>query len=143
MHESSFRAISVPSTCFGGCETIIAVAALVGDRILTEIAQQVTPPAIRRRCEIEQLPQKALGFFAFLRILYLTDEMALLRRIACAEEERTIASEAVAAGTPGFLVIAFDVLGEIVVHDVAHVRLVDTHAEGNRRAHNADLIVNE
>jgi hypothetical protein len=69
--------------------------------------------------------------------------MALLRRIACAEEERTIAGEAVAAGTPGLLVIAFDVLGQIVVYDVTHVRLVDAHAEGDRRTHDADLVANE
>src|SRR5579863_449035 len=98
---------------------------------------------MRRPCKIEHLSQQALRLFAFLRTLYLADEMALLPGIASAEKKRTIAGEAVAAGTPGLLVIALDILGQIVVHDVAHVRLVDAHAEGNRRTHDADLVADE
>ena len=44
---------------------------------------------------------------------------------------------------PGFLVIALDVLRQVVVHDEADVRLVDPHPEGDRRAHDPDVVAQE
>src|SRR5580700_10170153 len=69
--------------------------------------------------------------------------MALLCRVASPEEERTVAGESVPAGTSGLLVIALDVLGQIVVYDVAYVWLVEAHAKGDRRTHDPDLVANE
>ena len=49
----------------------------------------------------------------------------------------------VASGPPGFLVIALDVLRQVVVDDEADVRLVDPHPEGDRRAHHPDVVAQE
>ena len=38
---------------------------------------------------------------------------------------------AVSAGTSGLLIVALEALGYVVVDDIAHVGLVDTHAEGD------------
>ena len=42
-----------------------------------------------------------------------------------------IRRQSVAAGTPGFLVIRLDALGQIQVGDETHIRFVDAHAEGD------------
>ena len=42
-----------------------------------------------------------------------------------------MAFAAVASGTAGLLVVAFDALGDVVVDDETHIGLVDAHAEGD------------
>ena len=67
----------------------------------------------------------------------------LLDRVAGIEEQQTFARQPVAAGAPGLLIIALDVLRQIVVNDEADVGLVDAHAEGDGRADHAHLIAQE
>ena len=50
---------------------------------------------------------------------------------------------AVAAGAAGFLVVAFERLRQVVVHDPAHVRLVDAHAERDGRDDHLRIVANE
>ena len=80
---------------------------------------------------------------ALVGIFDLTDEVALFGRVAAAEEERAFALQAVATGAAGLLIVAFNVLGHVVVDHVADVGLIDAHAEGDRRADHANLIANE
>ena len=46
-------------------------------------------------------------------------------------ERDAVALAAVATGTPRFLIVTFEALGNVVVDDEAHVGLVDAHAEGD------------
>ncbi len=57
-----------------------------------------------------------------------------------AEKQQALARQTVAPGAPGFLVVALDVLRQIVVNDEADVRLVDAHAEGDRRADDVHFV---
>ncbi len=59
------------------------------------------------------------------------DEAAGDARVAEAEEQQGLGGQAVAAGPARLLVVALDGLGQVVVHDEAHVGLVDAHAEGD------------
>jgi hypothetical protein len=53
-------------------------------------------------------------------------------------EEHAVTRQTVAARAADLLVVALDRARQIAVDDEAHVRLVDTHAEGNRRGHDVD-----
>src|SRR5258706_9186312 len=76
----------------------------------------------------------------FLRVSFFPDELGILHHVAGAEEQQAIAGEAIPAGSARFLVITFDVFGQVVVHDEPHVWFVDPHAEGDGRANDADLV---
>src|ERR1019366_2965953 len=70
----------------------------------------------------------------------LVEEMRLLGDVAGAEEQQTVAGQAIAPGAAGLLVVALDILGEVVVDDPADVGLVDAHAEGDRGANDAGVV---
>ncbi len=67
----------------------------------------------------------------------------LLDHVAGAEEQHAFAGQAVAAGAAGFLVVALDVFGQIVMDDEADVGLVDAHAEGDGGADDAHFVAQE
>ena len=71
---------------------------------------------------------------------FLVDKLGIFHHVAGAEEQDAAAGQSVAPGTPGFLVITLNVLGQVVVQDEANVRFVDPHAKGNRGANDRDLI---
>ena len=54
-----------------------------------------------------------------------------------------IRRQTITAGTPGFLVVGFQALGQIEVGDEAHVGLVDAHAEGDGGDHDQPFLVEE
>ena len=71
------------------------------------------------------------------------DEAAHDGGVAEAEEQQGLGRQAVAAGAAGLLVVALDGLGEVVVHDEAHVALVDAHAERDGGDDDQDLVARE
>ena len=123
-------------------ETVVAAIAGFVRPFLRKIAQERGAPAFSGLGVMHHLaqlfardPRFALAFFL--------DETRLFHHIAGAEEEHAIARQPVASGPPGFLIIALDVLRQVVVHDEADVRLVDPHPEGDRRAHHAHVVAQE
>ena len=86
------------------------------------------------------LAELRAGDLLLLRIGDLVEEMRLLRDVAGAEEQEAIAGQTIAARAAGFLIVAFDVLRQIVVDDPADVGLVDAHAEGDRGADDARVV---
>ena len=46
-------------------------------------------------------------------------------------------------GPADLLVIAFDALGQIVVQNEAHIRLIDTHAEGDSGDDDLDIVTDK
>lgn len=67
------------------------------------------------------------------------DELAQTDDIAPVVVEDAGGGESITASPPSFLVVALDGLGHRIVDDVAHVRLVDAHPKGDRRAHNLPM----
>ena len=63
--------------------------------------------------------------------------------VACAEIENAARGLAVAAGASGFLVVALERLRQVVVHDPAHVGLVDAHAERDGGDDHLRVVANE
>jgi hypothetical protein len=73
----------------------------------------------------------------------LVDEAALRDDILQAPRHPRFGRLAVASGTAGFLVVAFDRSRQIHVRDEAHVGLVDAHAESERRDHDDAVLAQE
>ncbi len=86
------------------------------------------------------LLQLFAGDLLFLEIGLFVDELGVFHDIARAEQQEAFAGQAIAARAASFLIIAFDVFGQIVVDDEADVRLVDPHAEGDGRADHAHVV---
>jgi len=66
--------------------------------------------------------------FAFA---FFLDKSPLFYYVADAEEKHAVARQTIASGASCFLVIPFDVLRQVVVNHVTHVRFVNAHAERN------------
>ena len=65
----------------------------------------------------------------------IVNHAALVDHVLQAISHPSIGGQAVAAGAAGFLVIPFNVFGQVQVRHKAHVRLVYAHAKGNGGHH--------
>ena len=66
-----------------------------------------------------------------------------LQNVVVAVEHQAVAFQAVAAAAAGFLVVALDGFGRVIVNHEAHVGLVDAHAEGDGGHNHVALLVQE
>ena len=120
------------------------VAVAAGLDALSEVLQERHPPAGRRLAVAQQrveplvLPQPALR----ARVL-LFDELAAHADVRQAVEHVRFRGLAVAPGAADLLVVRLDAAGQIGVQHVAHVRLVDAHAEGDGGHHHHSHIGHE
>ena len=118
----------------GRVEADIAIAA--GLAVVAEIAEQDAPPAGRRLGVADQRLQLApLDALLLVRGFGLVDEASQLRRVPGPVEHPGFRRQAVAPRPARLLVIGFEALRQVEMGDEAHVRLVDAHAEGDRRHH--------
>ncbi len=69
--------------------------------------------------------------FLFLRIFDLVDEVVEAFGVPAAVEEQAVGGLTVPSGPSGFLIVAFDVLGQVGMDDEAHIGFVDAHPEGD------------
>ena len=69
----------------------------------------------------------------------LVDHPAALDDIGHAIGHPDIRRQSVAAGAPGLLIIGLDRAGQIEMGDIAHIGLVDAHAEGDG-CHQAEVL---
>ena len=100
--------------------------------MLTEIGQQTHAAAVggfaQRQHGIQLAALQPLEFLAGFRRL---DEAPLLHHVVQAIGHPDFSGQAIAACTPGLLVIGLDGTRQIHVCHKAHIRLVDAHAEGD------------
>ena len=112
---------------------LVAVAAFLAAlprRMFAEIGQDIMAQAVIAFAVTDHGVEQAEFDGLLLRVVDgLFDEELLDHDVLAAEEEDTFPRRAVAAGPARFLVVAFDVLGHLVMDDVADVALVDAHAE--------------
>ena len=66
-----------------------------------------------------------------------------LHQIAQGIEQDRLGRQAVAPGTPDFLIKALDAFGQVVMDDKPHVGLVDTHPEGHRGTDHLQAVVDK
>lgn len=128
--------------CRRRLEAGVAIAARAAR--LAEVRKEAHPAA---RCRLAQPEQRVelRRLNALVRVVGIrfVDHLALLNDIAEPIRHPRIRRHAVAARAPGLLVVAFDAFRQIQVRDEAHIRLVDAHAERDRRAHHDPLLALE
>ena len=71
------------------------------------------------------------------------DKEAAGGHVAIAPQKKTLARLAVASRAARLLVIRFKAFRHVVMHDPAHVRLVDSHAKSVRRNHDGSIVIDE
>src|SRR6266851_3050154 len=123
-----------------GREAVVAAGAIGFGEGLAEIVEQRGAAAFGAFRVLGDLLQLFAGDLLFLEIGLFVDELGVFHDIARAEQQEAFAGQAIAARAASFLIIAFDVFGQIVVDDEADVRLVDPHAEGDGRADHAHVV---
>src|SRR5207237_6727492 len=109
---------------------------------LPEIPQQRRAPAMAR-FRIRDHGAQLLVRDALLALAFFLDETPLFDHIAHTEEQHALARQTIATCAPGFLIIPFDVLRQIVVNDKPDVRLVNTQAERDCGCDYACIIAQE
>src|SRR5262245_27977396 len=77
---------------------------------------------------MDHLLKLCTGDASFAFRLFI-DEMQLLGDIARTEKKHAFAWQPVASRPSSLLIIAFNVFRQIVMHDEAHIRLIDAHSE--------------
>src|SRR5262245_43768452 len=95
---------------------------------LAKVSQQRTAPAFGG-FRVAHQRIKAGGASGALRSGAIVNEPADHHGVDTAVEKETVGSHAIPSGAPNLLIVALDVLGQVVMQDKADVRLVDTHAE--------------
>ena len=126
----------------GRVQADVAVAA-VFRQVVTEVLEQGAAPALGDLAPPEQgvepRPFDPLALGVGFRLL---DHLGEADDILEAVHHPGVRRFAVAAGPAGLLVVGLHALRKIDVRDEAHVRLVDAHAEGDRR-HDDDAVFPE
>ena len=79
----------------------------------------------------------------FLSRWFLINETHVFDYIARIEKQQALARKPIASGTSGFLIVTFDILGQIVMSDKAHIGLIDSHAKGDGGADHSQLVAQE
>ncbi len=119
------------SQCGGGGGAVVAVGAVVGFVRFAEVVEQrfaATGQLVFRIADNGiQMSNRDAFFIAF----FLVDEIVDLGDIRIAVKQGAVRGQTIAPRAPDFLIITFDALGQIVVDDKAHVRLVDAHPKGD------------
>ena len=120
----------------------VAVAAGFVGRGVAEVVQQVLAAASGQAGVVDHPLQLAFRRGAGVAGHSL-DEKFLFGAVAGGEEEDAVAGPAVAAGAPGFLVIALNGFGQGVVDHQADVGLVNAHSESNGGGDHGNRAVNK
>ena len=138
--EGLARAVDGGERHFGrfGCiprfsrgKAIVAVAAIAGMRFAEMGEDGLAAAGCGLADGEKRIELGALDAFDFFRCIALPDHAAALGDIAEAEGHPRFGGFAIATGAAGFLVVGFDRAGHVEVGDIADVRLVDAHAEGD------------
>ena len=133
-----FRAVKGPFRVEAG----VAVPTGFGKN-LPKIFKEHLAPALIALTVGHHLPElhQSDVFFLFFRLLVY--EILNLEAVAPAEKEEAFAGTAVPAPTPGFLVVALEVAGEVVVDNETDVGLVNSHPESNGCNDNVRVVLYE
>ena len=90
------------------------------------------------------LPDKAPGCrLHFLVILSSLDKILISNHILPTVKQDTFRRIAVTARTACFLIIAFHVLRHIIMNDITHIRLVDSHSKCIGGYHHTTAVINK
>jgi hypothetical protein len=113
-----------------GRKAVVAGAAIVAGQAFTEIVEQEFAAAHAGLGVAHGVGQQLFADLLFGHGLAL-EELLQLLDVLVAVEGDAFAFAAIAPAATGFLVVALQALGDVVVDHEAHIGLVDAHAEGD------------
>src|SRR5205807_10045550 len=116
---------------FERAQTNVARIARPITPFLAEVFDQTGVPALNRSGVPVDFIQRSRGCAACI-FGHAFDQFLPGDYVATRIEQPTFGLDAIPAGPPALLLVVFHRLGHSRVNDVAYVRFVDTHAEGNR-----------
>ena len=128
---------------FARAEAVIATAAVFRRPCFPEVAEQADAAAGVVLGKVRHLIELAAGHVARLLVGDFFEEFEVFHHVAAGKEQQAVRRQSVAPRASRFLVVALDVLRQIRVDDVADVRLVDAHAEGDGGADDLRLVPQE
>ena len=120
-----------------------AVAAVAAGlrHLFAEIGKDEIPKAGGGLAVVHHGVQPVIVHFSLVLILIsLFDEVSLDAGILSAVKEDALGLSPVSAGPAGFLIVGFQTFGHLVMNHIAHIALVDTHAEGIGSHHDRHII---
>ena len=123
-------------------EAVVAATAVLLSVFFAEVVEQQFPAALARLGVCHDLVQELAADFLLGHGLAL-HELLQFAYILIAVVGDAEAFFAVAARAPGLLIIALYALRDVVVDYETHVRLVDSHAEGDRGHYHIYLLHQE
>ena len=121
-------------------QAVVAIHA--GLAVFAKVAQQAHAPAVRVFGQRQQCVKLAAHdlFELFAGDFAGVYHAALVHHVLQAVDHPGVGRQAVAAGTAGLLVIAFDVFGHVQVRHKAHIGLVDAHAKSDGGHHDHAVV---
>ena len=121
---------------------VAAIFAAFGYACIAEVVDDEVAQALGCMAVVDHLLQAAEALRLALRLFRrLADEELLRHRVLRRVEQDASPRLAITSGAACLLIVRFDVFRHIVVNDVAHVALVDAHAEGIRRDDDRYVVV--
>ncbi len=126
----------------GRIQTDVAVAARLVV-VFTEVVEQHLTAAGLRLGKGRHHVELVLLHLQLLRVFYVVEQAPHPAYVGGVVQQQRLGRGTVTAGPARLLIVGFDVLGDVVVHHEAHVRLVDPHAERHRCHHYLDVILEE
>ena len=127
-----------------GLELVEAVVARAAVRLrvgLAEVADEMPMAAADARGVALDVAQQRPPRVGQLAVPLEHD--APLQEVGRRVDEHALGLEAVAAGAAGLLLVVLERLRRAGVHDEAHVRAIDPHAEGDRGDDDVGVLVEE
>ena len=127
---------------FTRMQAVVALATVVRFIFLSEVMEQELAPTNGCLGIGSRLLQQLSADVLFSDRLAL-HELLQLAQVMGREEGQADTFTAIAAGSSGLLIIPLQALGNVIMYDVAHIGLVDTHAKGNGSHDDIDALHEE
>ena len=118
---------------------IVAHSAIFRGIVLTEIIQKRDATAEVGFSKTNERIQEDIGN-PLIMLCFLINKVLDFADIPVAEKEKTMGRQTVPPGAPDFLVVVVDASGQVIMDDKTDVGLVDSHAEGDCRHDDLDVI---
>ena len=126
---------------------------MLGRGLVAKVAQHIFAQAAgsiavalhlaEQTISILERPRALLVIERLVGSVAAVDQKTTHAKIVAVPQQVAAGRIAIAAGAARLLIVSLDALGHVVMDDVAHVGLVDTHAKGVGGDHHLNVVVDK
>ena len=120
-------------------QAVVTHAAVLGPVVLTKIIEQHFAAADIGFRVADQGVQM-IDRNTHLMLIAVLHQVFDLVDVTVGKKQQALGQKTVTAGTADFLIIAFNVFGQIIMNHKPDIGFVDSHSKGNGGHHNLDVI---